>query len=81
MYNNVLFGSASGALMGGAFFGPLGVALGVATGIFARYLGHKKHKSGELESKSIKQILDENFFNKSTEEAYVNTYLNRKNIK
>ena len=79
-FNNVILGTGASAAMGAAFFGPFGL-LGGLLGIAMRYYGFKQQRAGKMEKKSIRDIFHEKFNDDSSEEAYVNTWLNRKNIK
>lgn len=77
MENNLLAGIGAGVFTGSAFGGVLGAGVGVASAIGMRAYGAYKHKHGK-ESKSVKDIFNQEFNQftdkKSTAMSYANRY-------
>lgn len=81
MQNNIYAGAASGAILGGAFGGPLGSLIGIGTAMFIRNRAHKYQKQGLLQKKSLKQLYNEHISKGDTEQQYLLSRSNKKNIK
>lgn len=81
MQNNIYAGMAGGAVLGGAFGGPLGSVIGVVTALFIRNSARKYQKSGQLDKKTLKQLYKEHLGKGDTEQQYLLSRSNKKNIK
>jgi len=80
MQNNLLAGIGAGVFTGSAFGGFIGAAVGGAAAVGIRAYGAYQHRNGK-ESKTLKQIFNENFNNFSTKKSTAMSYANRYDIK
>ena len=81
MQNSLLSGVPASMLIGSAFGGPAGAALGASIAVVQRIIGAYKHKKNHIKSKTTKQIIKERFYDSSSIKSHHDSQTNKYQLK